>query len=104
MIKFKQGVDIKHIQPETALAIPMCYSVYQDLGYQHMTVTSVADGKHTEKSFHYKGLAFDVRLPEQDTREASTNVLAVQMLRICLGRQFDIVLETDHIHIEFDPE
>jgi len=27
-----------------------------------------------------------------------------KQLRIALGEQFDVILEADHIHIEFDPK
>ena len=65
------------------------------------TITSVRDGVHMPGSFHYSGLAFDIRI--FDLRGVLAHVVA-DRLREALGSLFTVVLEQDHIHVEFDHE
>ena len=60
-----------------------------------MVVTSGKDGKHGENSLHYKGRAVDLR-----TRDF-TDIWATK-LRMALGKGWDVVVESDHIHVELD--
>lgn len=67
-----------------------------------MTITSGTDGKHMEGSKHYTGDALDIRssvFPDYDARS-----LFLIELRNRLGKDYDIVIEKDHIHIEYDPK
>jgi len=65
-------------------------------------LTSAHDSTHHDDSLHYVGRAIDVR-----TREMS-NSQQQEVLNVCklklgpLG--FDVVLEKDHLHIEYDPK
>lgn len=65
-------------------------------------VTSVKDGKHSARSLHYVGLAMDVRI--WGLKEDADKVQAISELRDALGKDYDVVLEGDHIHIEYDPK
>lgn len=84
-----------------------------------IVITSAADGTHGLNSLHPKGFAFDVRI--YGTREGAVKspfvpgmMLAtmqraeatgwVGRLRAELGRDYDVVLESDHIHVEYDPK
>ena len=62
-----------------------------------MIVTSARDGKHGINSLHGDGLAVDLR-----TRDF-TDAWA-QYLRNALGAGWDVVVESDHIHVERDPK
>lgn len=92
----KPGVSITGIAPEAVLGLLVVATVFEQWG-AHLTVTAVTDGKHMEGSLHYRGRAFDLRLPEQKD-------LIVRELQSALGKQWDVVLEKDHIHVEFDPK
>jgi hypothetical protein len=66
---------------------------------QEAEFTSVVDGTHSKHSRHYVGMAFDLRiwyLTNQDD--------FVVWLQAHLGDSYDVVLESTHIHVEFDPE
>ena len=63
-----------------------------------LVLTSVCDGKHMEDSLHYQGCAFDVRTWWIAGRELQV----VRELKEALGPDYDVVLEKDHIHIEYD--
>lgn len=80
-----------------ALAVLACERVYAKQGYD-LVVTSVTDGDHKSGSLHHTGCAVDLRLPPLDAP------LMVGSLRDALGVEFDVVLETDHIHVEYDPK
>jgi hypothetical protein len=96
MIKLKAGVVITGIKPEISLAIAIAKSVYDSCDEPSMTITSVIDGKHRKDSLHYKGLAIDLRLP-------ISPMSVMDKLRVALGNSYDVILEKDHIHIEYDP-
>ena len=96
----KAGVDLRGIKPQMAVAYTIAAQVYQAHGY-HCTITSASDGRHGPNSLHYSGNALDLR-----TRDikAEDQPVVHQALRSALGGQFDVVLEKDHIHVEFDPK
>ena len=95
----KQGVDINGIKPELILAMIIAEPIVAK--HAPFVVTSVCDGKHMQTSLHYMGLAMDIR-----TRDMKPEMIrpCVQELQEALGLQFDVVLEGDHIHVEFDPK
>jgi len=66
-----------------------------------VTVTSGLDGSHRANSLHYVGLAEDYR-----TRDVPAGQLPgmVTEIRALLGRQYDVVIEPTHLHVEFDPK
>lgn len=97
-MKIKPGVDLRGLQPQMAVAAMIAEGVWAMHGKTELTITSGAEGKHMTNSLHYKGLAIDIRLPSADP------AAAVLALRANLGAQFDVVLEVDHIHLEFDPK
>jgi hypothetical protein len=68
-------------------------------------MTSARDGKHSETSLHYKGLAFDLRTRDMTLAKAKE---MWTLLRLLLEpRGFDVVDEIEtksHIHIEYQPK
>lgn len=99
--KFNGNVSLCGLSPQAASAFWVAYTQYCLLGANSFVVTSCNDGKHSRKSKHYRGDAFDIRiwtLPE-DAR-----IIAAERIADALGRDFDVVFENDHIHVEYDPE
>lgn len=96
----KRGVKAKGLQPEILLAIIEAREIYRDLDAE-LIITSLLDGKHMPNSFHYKGLAVDLR-----TRHLSRTdkMLVAARLRLALGPEYDVVLEKTHLHVEYDPK
>lgn len=66
-----------------------------------MTITSTNDGKHMNKSLHYRDRAIDIRTRDM---EPANRILTQVYLKRWLGVNFDVILESDHIHIEHDPK
>ena len=52
-------------------------------------------------SLHYSGAAIDVRT--RDLQPADVQKI-IARIKSCLGDDFDVLLEVDHIHIEFQPK
>lgn len=103
-LQLKPGVSVKGVQPETLLAMQVADGVYTDLGILETVVTSVVDGTHGDKSLHPAGYAFDQRLPSRSSAVISFDERAAHLMHQRLGPQYDVVLEGDHIHTEFDPK
>jgi uncharacterized protein YcbK (DUF882 family) len=82
-------VDILLVAAETA---PADYVV---------TVTSGCDGKHLENSSHYRGKAFDFRIHDLSSSQART---WADRLRLTLGTRYFVLLEPNHIHVQFNGE
>lgn len=63
-------------------------------------ITSTTDGDHHEASLHYSGDAIDIRTSDiQEVRRQQYR----NALKDRLGNAWDVILEPDHIHIEYDP-
>ena len=93
----KAGVDISRLNREIRRALPGIARVYDSYGYE-LTITSTFDGNHGEGSLHYHHDAIDT----VKTPEFLPNIH--HDIKIGLGSDFDVVLESDHIHIEYDPD
>ena len=100
MLSIKPGVKLTGMSPQILLAITIALQIWAEYEY-HLTITSMTEGKHSPGSLHYVGHAVDLRIRELD----STTIAEVsQLLRDCLGREFDVVVERTHIHVEWQPK
>ena len=97
----KHNVEAGGLQPEILLAIMEAREIYRDLG-TNLVITSLLDGKHMENSFHYKGLAVDLRI--WNLPRTADKYIVVKRLKEALGSEYDVVLESTHIHVEHDPK
>ena len=99
-MKLKHSVKLGDLKPQTVLAMQVAAEVYREVGAEFV-ITSVNDSKHMTNSLHYSGYAFDCRIwtLEEDMRQSVTNDISA-----ALGEDFDVVLESDHIHLEWDPQ
>ena len=106
-MEFKNGVYLK-IQPEMAMALPLIDGAYHDIDADaECVVTSANDSRHMDGSLHYEGLAVDLR-----TRDLHPD--AIQRLVLALRRRlngdekanrpYQVIVESDHIHVEHDPQ
>jgi hypothetical protein len=62
-----------------------------------MTITSAVDGKHMKGSKHYRGEAIDIR--KFDMKNVK---IVVEEIKEYLGKDYDVIEEKTHIHIEYD--
>ncbi len=100
MLFLKPGVRLTGIRPELLIAVIAAERVYEESGHD-FTITGCVEGKHSIGSLHYAGAAIDVRT--RDIPAAEVEKLAARV-RECLGLDFDVVLEKDHLHMEHQPK
>ncbi len=96
----KPGADITGIRPEIVLAIVLAQPIFAAHGVP-LVITSVMEGKHSRGSLHYVGLAVDLRVNDLPPSEWE---IVTDQVKAALGPQFDVVLEKDHLHVEFQPK
>ena len=95
LIKF--GVDISRLNREIRRMLPAIDNLYQRQTGREAVVTSTYEGDHGLNSLHYCNDAIDLRLPRKKLSAV------VDELEMQIGKDFDVVEETNHIHIEYDP-
>jgi hypothetical protein len=95
----KENVDILGLKPETLMAIIIADSVWTKHG-QELVLTSVTDSVHSKYSRHNFGMAFDCR-----TRyfTAAEKKAVVKELKKALGKHFNVVVHSTHIHVAYKP-
>jgi len=99
MLSTKADVSLAGMRPELLIAVIAMHAIYQRRD-KTLMLTSVADGRHSTGSLHYKGLAFDCRISNLAAGDADR---VATELRVALHPLFDVVVEADHIHVEYDP-
>lgn len=98
-MRIKSGV-VFSVCASLARRLLVIEACYERVCGREMVITSACDGTHIVGSRHFTGEAIDLR-----TRDLEVDV-ALQLrreLKALLGVAFDVVLEVDHIHIEYDP-
>ena len=97
-MRLKPGVRVLGIKPELLLAIMVTERIFHP---DELVITSVTDGSHMRGSEHYTGMAFDART--RHITEARAKEIA-HSIGAALGADYDVILEIDHLHVEFDPK
>ena len=93
------SVDPKGITPELFLALLEADRLYKKAGAKEVVITSMNDSKHMKGSKHYCGNAADLRIWNVRSPEKVCRTLGVS-----LGDDYDVILEHNHIHLEYDPK
>lgn len=113
-MKYKDGVIVKikkvvdggayrvRVSPFIEDAIVIVDAVSKAVTQKEIVVTSILDGVHGEKILHYKGLAFDMRTFIYKSADEIEKLMS--MFKYMLWPNYDVVLEKDHIHVEYDPK
>ena len=93
---YSHGVAVKR---ETCYAMDVADGLHKLVTNRDVEITSIVDGQHSAiHSAHYQGLAFDMRiwyLPDV--------MDYVGLLQQKLGSDYQVIFETNHIHVEFQP-
>lgn len=97
MLRFKEGVQVTFTKAVNAILEQAEYT-FQANGYSCIC-TAGTDGKHMPTSKHYLAQAVDLR-----SKHVSKDMLPkiVSELKERLGKDYDVILEGDHIHVEHD--
>jgi len=94
----KAGVSIRRLGRPCRRTLSKLASLYKSVG-QEITITSTFEGNHGEGSLHYCDDAFDIR----KIRNLEDEEQKKEIQRL-LGPDFDIVVKSNHVHIEYDPK
>jgi hypothetical protein len=101
MVTCKKGVDYQALLPVCKVAANQLKSIFLDFGYD-MVLTSTTEGEHSARSLHYHGLAFDVRSRTIRDDDLQPLIKRIQQRLSVLDKRFQLVIEGNHFHIEFD--
>jgi hypothetical protein len=93
----KAGVDISRLRPPIRKKLNEIARRVWDIEQKELVITSTYEGNHSEGSLHYANLAVDIQ-------RTANGITVTSDLIGKLGDDYDIVLEPDHIHIEYDPK
>lgn len=94
----KLGVDISRLNREIRRALPDIEEIFKTKAKEEAVITSTFGDVHGEGSLPYHNDAIDIRRPQTQYLEIASG------LRSRLGKDFDVILKPDHIHIEYDPK
>lgn len=97
----KVGVRLDGLQPEIQERFWLLDAVCRAWFGRECVITSAREGVHKEGSLHGSGFAVDIRTNDQLPVVVRGFVVD---LRVQLGKGYDVVLEKDHVHVEYDPE
>jgi len=89
------GVDLSRLHPAMWYAIKCVTMAWEG---EEPVITSTWEGTHAPWSYHYRFRALDFRYPVTDREKK------IKKLKELLGKDYDVVEEWDHIHIEYDPK
>lgn len=98
-MRIKAGASITGLRPELAIAL----TIIADAARTHHEDIVITSGTEAAPgriigSLHHTGSAIDIRRPDREP-----DVFAA-ILQLRLGTDFDVLLEGNHIHIEFQPK
>lgn len=95
MLKVKAGVRPRNLVIAAAIANTA------ELLRLELVITSGTDGRHKRNSKHYSGEALDMRTSNLSKLDIPR---VMRVLEKRLGPDYEVLLESDHIHIEHDPK
>ncbi len=101
MISLKTDVKLHDLRGPIILLIMIAHGIYQKNGH-NLVVTSLNDGKHSTTSLHYDGAAVDLRTTAAGILPDVIKKIHAE-LKKAVVKDFDVILEEDHIHVEYQP-
>ena len=95
-----------HMYPEIVRIVEVARETAPAMVKETVWITSAADGSHMSGSLHFVNRAYDIRINNivgfADFPKAAE--VWAERIQASLGDDYDVVLEEDHIHVEYDPE
>jgi hypothetical protein len=104
----KEGVRINgdHFDPVMVRIIDVARETAPMMEKGTVWITSANDSEHMDNSLHFSNRAFDIRISNiiAGTEFPHAARAWAERMQIELGDDYDVLLEPDHIHVEYDPE
>lgn len=109
LLKYGVNPTISHVMTDHFDAID---AIFKDHAGREAIITSANDGRHGKNSIHYRikgaaGATFKesgaIDLRSRDILLSKRDVI-LRELKEALGDDYDIILESSHYHLEFDPK
>jgi hypothetical protein len=107
-VNFKEGVRLRGVRTEIVFAMLIADEVHREVtGGVAITITSVTDGVHGERSFHHNGAAFDGRTKELTPEQRTTFLTKLRERLSQLPGVYQMIFEdaggeNEHVHVEHD--
>lgn len=98
-VRVKDGVVLE-LHPALVRVLPVIDALHLARYGKDVVITSGLEGPHKKGSLHFRGLAVDLRTRDYPLSAARA---FAQELRRGLGEDYNVVLEADHLHVEYDP-
>lgn len=104
----KEGVHINGAHFDSAMVriIDVARETAPMLEKGTVWITSANDSSHMEGSLHFVNRALDIRI--KNIIGGMEFPLAArgwaERMQVALGDDYDVLLESDHIHVEYDPQ
>lgn len=102
-LKDSVHVNGAHFDPVMVRIIEVARDTAPMLESGTVWITSANDGNHSEGSLHYENRAFDIRIKNIIGHVRNEAQLWAERMQNALGNRYDVLLERNHIHIEYDP-
>lgn len=97
-LKIKKGVQMDGLTPLGVQIIEAAMKTWDWFEEPELVITSAVRAPAAVFSYHQEGRAVDLR------RWTVTDPITLcEALQIVLGPTFQVLLESDHIHVEHDP-
>lgn len=98
----KDSVRLDNLCPQMVLAAMVVKDVLSTMkAGQPCVITSGSDSKHSATSLHYSGQALDFRTRHLDSEDQKAQLR--DLVRAHLSRDYDVILEATHLHVEWQP-
>lgn len=104
-LKLKDSsVNIWGLEKEMQPVLKNAANIWLNVAGVDLVVASARDGLHSSGSLHYYGYAVDLRTWTKDHRQMSREEKddLADRLRHVIGTNYDVIVEGDHIHVEYD--
>lgn len=96
-VRFGFNVRVQGARPELLLALMVVSNLCVERGIM-VLVTHMLDGEHMHNSLHYSGAGVDFTVERM-----MDQVWMTAELKERLSRDYDVIDESTHIHIEYQP-
>ena len=103
MISVSEKAGVENLRPEIAFAVRVVDEVLTGRGIKVAVLTFGENGVHSRGSLHPKNRAVDIDWPPWKQTPHLGPGIRLEV-KAKLGRDYDVVLEDTHLHIEYDPK